>query len=1327
MEIQREIIIYHTNEKKTISILPTDSDNIILSKIKSVVNKQKPTFVFLPLQFSIQKLKENENYNPIILDLEILPILELENTPNADPNKAPTKKVIFKNNLLEQILPLFSFENRNIYYFLLFRIALCIPYFSSSLLLEKISIKKNPALTLSEKKEIFAKKRAERDEKHKKIMKENEEKATFIDEKILVPFNVVLSEEHKNKFNKHRYSSNKLIHQFAEEHRQDLSLTRSDMEIENILDRKYGETLTMIQENEKNLKDSCDSFEFFSQIPNKLSSDTEFHGRIFNIHMKTSQYSSGIIFNNLKLNEYLPIAHYKTFFKLYKDYSTNITSQENDNLYIYRREENGENIQLFCQNTDDGVFIQVLLLSNSFLDTLDSVYSFLNFDKDLMNSIYTKQTGILGEFEFLDSSFYNSIMSEMIINGKTFVNDTYSVPLFSLFLSVNDSDKISKDNNSIYIYYKQIRKKNNDKKEIYVGGWNKETSRFGDLTATLTPLRKDDKLMIHVKIHRVYHENTLNEFKFIMGKLLNLYQIEENKTLEKYNTYFQNQRFDPNNPYRQYLPNIRDLLKPISEVKVSSKVGSLGYENKMLFPGEYVRVCQPTERKPILFKNENQIDTLNLNEEEKSKRVLMYPKIGKTFKNSILKPNFYYCKTNEYPYIGYVEIKKKSEEHPYSGYTPCCFKTSRLKNNKEVEKFLYESASLEKESKMTGYKIKKSKVIEHTGQMGELPNAVKSFFTSIEPRLNFVRVGIKNEYATSSLFHCCDYGIRYEKNVNIELNKEIRNEILKERGKTCPLELISQENTLYGLEFIRHVLENDRNFINVRQVYRLVQDYFGINLIVINTMGEIVRPNSYLNYKTVFYEKEIFIILLEHDTPKRYELIGVEKDKTLEFCSFSNKLYFYPQLEFIFHQSFQIKENNNILPIITYRQYNFWRQRIQNTTIQSQVLTKSGQCILLNLKYNNQIIPVYFNVSMPPFDSKQVDYISVPKYYYVELFLKNVFPHKKIEIIKITTEYSYIFIDDSYCFPFITDNTVVYTREETFHNYLFLIKPKSTSITRFTNFLNCYTLIGVMKDYMLLLLGKFIEDNNMKDINDSDNIISLFKTKCIDFVSGKDYMVNYIHCLKNGNKWMFDGNRLKLPHETKEIIDYFLLWNLTNNEEYLKKWKNTQELDYYHFTNQFNTYIHNNIQLCSQGHNDTNFTPYHDFSVHENVNVLFKDKTLYYHYDKDTSEIKPFFIVYGKSLSDDNWNYIFSVMDWYYKKKVFTFYPEDHVNDTEFRNHFKIYSFPKDEDVNEPVKLRKRRKKKNLNESEDNSESEEFKVQAPKRRLHFTMILFDFL
>lgn len=1328
MEIQREIFIYHSNEKKEITILPTDTDLIILSKIKVSVNEKKPIFVFFPIKFSMEKFKNDNNYKPIILDLEIVPIMELH---ESEKDGRFSKKVILHQEMMKELTDLFSFQKKAIYNYLLFRIVLTEPYFSSKIETGKIIIKKVPGMTREEKLRIVEKRRESRRAFNEKTLKKNEQYAKLVNEKHLIPFNVVISEENKSNFVRRGLEFNRLIIDFLNDTRNIIANTRN-INIVEIIEIKYDETLRMITENAKNIQNSRDSYNYFLQIPNKVCSDTQYLGRVYDIHIRTKQYTTGILFDNLELNEYIPMAHYKEFFKLYKNYSTSkVHSLENDNLYILRSEDNGENIVIYCENTNDGLYIQVLLISNSFIDTLDSVYTFLNIDKELIQITSTRQRGILGEFEIKNASFFSPIMSDMIVNGSYKVNDFYSCPFFSNFMSVNDSDKISKDNNNIYIYYKRLESHTSSRANIMVGGWNKDSSRFGDLTATLSPIKKEDEFMINVRVHRVYNENIIHEFKYVIGKLLSLYETFEKETLNLYNTFFINQEYYRNIPPGEYpdviMPNIKDVLKDIMELKVSSKVGSLGYENKALFPGEYVRVCQPIERKPILFKNENDVETLNLSNEDKEKGLLMYPRVEKTFKNSILKPNYYYCKNNEYPYIGYVEIKKLNEEHPYSGYAPCCFKRPQFKNNKKIEKFLYESEAIEKNTKITGYKIKKNKIIEQTGQIGELPPTIKSFFTSIEPRLNFVRVGIKNEYATSSLLYCCNFATLYEKDVNIELSKNLRQEMIQEKNGSRPLELISQENVLHGTQFIRSVLENDRNFINVRHVFRLVQEYFHANIIVFNIHGEIVRPNSMFNYKAVIYDRENFIILLEHESPKRYELIGVEKDKKLEFCSFNKNLHFYDQLVFIYRQSLQIKEDNNIFPIISFTDYEMWKTKLKNTRLVSQVLNKTGQCCAIQLKYNNKIIiPVVLNNSLPPFDVERKVKISVPTHSNVMEFLDNVFPTNKLEIVKINDKFSYFLINKEFCFPFLSDESVTYNREEHFHSFLFLVDGTPSKLKKFDSFLNCYTLINVMKDYILLLLGKYIDDHSIPREDDYKNVIQNFKKECIEFVKGKEYNVEYLSCLKSDNRWMFQGKKLKLPQDLDKIIDYYLHWNYESNYEMLKNYKKSNELQYFYFTNQFLPRLGNNIQLSGTGYENTNYYSYYDFDLGKNHNFTFEERVLYYHYNYYTAEMKPFFIIRKQELSEDDEYYIHSVIDHYYKNKNFTFTPDDHVKKTDFKDRIEIISFPHIENVvEEEKKTRKKKKRKDIVSSE--SSEEDLFRRTKKEKFKMTMVLFTFL
>lgn len=1217
--------LFHSNDDKQVNIYNTDTLEEIKSRILVEINSNHPNFVFFPKNFSIQNLLK-QNTKTDILDLEKIPILAIENKENG----------VIRMNLkgLDEIISKFEITKEQLFFYLLYRVVV------TRQSIEKLLPKKAKATRLPGVKKV---------KEVKPTKTENDHKEKFI------PIVEKISEKNEKSLFGSTYSEsfllnekqNRLVQQFIIEMTKQF-IKKSDFQFDfrEKLYSIHSEMVRMKQVNEKNIKKSNELFSFINEIQSKKFTDTSYHGRIYDIHINTKHYTTSILFDNLELDEHLPIAHYNKFFKLFRETSTSAKTIHNNNLYIYRKEEDSENVQIFCQNTPNGIILQVLLLSNSNLSDLESVYQFLKLDHEKMKITSTKQKGILGEFEFNQSSFQSSYLNDMIMNHE----------IFNKFLSVNDSDKISRDNNSSYVYYKQsVQSDKTTKNIIEVGGWNKEISRFGELTATLTPMKKLDEYYIHVKIHRAYNEETLNEYKEMMGKLLNLYEKNE-KEVKQY--------------FHSYISNL--ILPPITEIHLSSKVGTLGYENKLLFPGQYPRVCQPGKRrKPILYKNENELTDLNLTKKELENRVMLFPKHNIIFENYNVKPNYYYCKDDEYPNVGFVKIKNLTEKHPFEGYAPCCYKKPQLEENKKIEKYIYEKDEFVKTYKMTGYKIKKSKIIEQTGQIGELPPNVKTFFTSLDPELNVVRVGIKNELAPSSLFYCCEYAIKFEPDFNINLDKNLRQTIIKETS----FPIIAQENVLYGLNFIKKVMENEKNYINIRNVFRMVQEYYTINIIVITIDGKLVQPNSFFNYKSIYYDNEPFVILLEHENPIRYELIGVEKDKKLDYTLFSKSSSIYSQLKFTFENTLQIKENNIIDPIISYNEYNVWKT-LKNTKLEGQILTKNGQCVVLLLKYKNTIsIPIHLLNTLPPYGVKCKNTITtLPTLQDVESFLKESSKVSSIKISKINNDYSIVVLNNKFTIPFHTDSDYNFTNEISFHNVLFyIIKVKDG----FANFASVYNVIHLMKDYILIKLGSFIKENN--ELKNIQNIITEFKSKCIEFVPANEYKVQETSCLKDKNQWMFSNQKLRLPHELFHIIDYFLEWNYRYNMDYIKNTDKTQQLDFFQFGTDFKHIYENNIQLQSKSFQNINYYPYFEFPIDSFPSFPFEEQKVYYHYERETSTIRPFLFFLKNSFIDNVTMYdkIDTIMDTYYKKGVLLFDFEEHVEETKFTERFDIYEQPK--------------------------------------------------
>ena len=77
---------------------------------------------------------------------------------------------------------------------------------------------------------------------------------------------------------------------------------------------------------------------------------------------------------------------------------------------------------------------------------MSSLLEFLNPLLQTEQIQSTVQMGLIGRFEFMNCSFQNYLLADMIMND----------PSFAAFFMLNDSDKISKDNQSIYIYFQNL-------------------------------------------------------------------------------------------------------------------------------------------------------------------------------------------------------------------------------------------------------------------------------------------------------------------------------------------------------------------------------------------------------------------------------------------------------------------------------------------------------------------------------------------------------------------------------------------------------------------------------------------------------------------------------------------------------------------------------------------------------------------------------------------------------------------------------------------------------------------------------------------------------
>ena len=208
----------------------------------------------------------------------------------------------------------------------------------------------------------------------------------------------------------------------------------------------------------------------------------------------------------------------------------------------------------------------------------------------------------------------------------------------------------------------------------------------------------------------------------------------------------------------------------------------------------------------------------------------------------------------------------------------------------------------------------------------------------------------------------------------------------------------------------------------------------------------------------------------------------------------------------------------------------------------------------MNLEYvfglTNKI-PIYFKESLPPMDISSISYIKyIPTLEEITKFLNETkLTYRENEFLKINNNYSIINIDKNISIPFKTDEKYINFKEIDFHPVLFYIKEPRND---FISFCSVYQTINILKDYILIEFGKFLK--NYK--GSKEDIIKNFKNNNIEFVLKNNFKCNGLSIYKNKNEWIYKNEKLLVPRELENIIDYYLLWNFTYKLDYIKEWRN---------------------------------------------------------------------------------------------------------------------------------------------------------------------------
>lgn len=529
---------------------------------------------------------------------------------------------------------------------------------------------------------------------------------------------------------------------------------------------------------------------FADADPLPISGEKEV-GYITEFHVKATK-TAGMIFNYLTATRDIPVIKYKTFYKMFTDTTGAILPEEDvsaadfHDCIAYNRD--GE-VCIHAKTTPSGLLIQALIMYESRLSSIDSVKSYLDLQEKEEG---VKRFGLRIQFNVDNICIDPSIFSDMVMNE----------PLFQKFLAVNDTEKVSRNNKSVFLYFHDDHiEKKIDPNDILVGGWNRAFSRHGDLTATLSCEATTDAYRVLVRVSRSLQEETVSSFQTKISKLLRVYT----KQLDSYEKL-----------YRKLIPKFAIFFPPfIVSKKIDDPLSKLmEMEPDIFISNIYARNCQKV--KPVVIDDPVVIESL-----PPERKVLFPPIPYKSFQ-----PRYYTCPVGEaaYKYPGLKKIKKS--DHPF-GYFPCCYIENWDEKNKKISEQIKKKIQGEitevKMKKSIDHIIKTSKIIDNLGQLGTLPEALEHFFLTMDPSKEYFRVGVG---LMDSMLQCLEYQHAERNSVPMRDAMTIRGIIAQEPS----LDIGAQQNYDVSDEQIRDMLLDKTYSLEPERFWRILENFYQVTL-----------------------------------------------------------------------------------------------------------------------------------------------------------------------------------------------------------------------------------------------------------------------------------------------------------------------------------------------------------------------------------------------------------------------------------------------------------------------------------------------------------------
>ena len=714
-----------------------------------------------------------------------------------------------------------------------------------------------------------------------------------------------------------------------------------------IWNNRFSEKINLekyIQKNKSESKKKETVFNDFDKIIGIVYTQFELEKVKFQIEIDIENISLLEIFNNIKLNTYIPFVTTHYFYKILKDFIpfvewTNLFDKSKTYFDKYKNIDRNKNIIFKVleknENYNDTIddFTEVILNNddnnNTNIKIEHNIKKFFLTKEQLVNRILSvfdineikseKDIEVNGVFYYPMQDINKYVFSDLIMND----------PLFSSVLTIDETKITIKSN--IFIYFNNPKVGN---LTAYITKQNVKNNPPITNKKQAAELFPKNSNYIRVKISRCENIEKVKAFQTILSKLFVLY----------------------NEKYQEIINFYRDNYVDISVEEEEEQVQEDEYiENKLrnidpdVFNANYTRKCIH----PPTYIEEDEVQE-NINN---GKKVMMFPK--EITKDSI--PKNYICNYDDYKYPGL-------RNNPFDNakifpFIPCCYKKdqSQIKGSRYRNYYFDEPLKL-KEQKQQGIFV--SKIIIPNDFFGTLPKNINKIFSVSDTKGIYYRKGMLR--TTNSFINCILQSLNINNIHAITKESRIENLLMKIRNSFATEEyaiFCKQEMYDYTIQEIIDKIKNTDEYFDPKLFIRILEIKYECNIFIFtrDNKGQLILPRHIKGYYKIKNKNKCIFI---------YEHMGSDTDKAE-----------YPQCELIVRKEIDETETQDNFDFNSEISKNIFN--VFDEVNNSYILNRKIEFININLNRSNIFIPIsqafdtYGKVRIINFVYNSEEYISM--------------------------------------------------------------------------------------------------------------------------------------------------------------------------------------------------------------------------------------------------------------------------------------------------------------------------------------------------------------